>query len=104
MAVDLVLLYLSHVMRDVINLVQVKIPHLAGERFLKSETYLMCQHLAIGKSEVGRASHGMEVLLAFGRVKRSADQLAIGQLNAVIMYRLLKAADVILTDLMTETA
>jgi hypothetical protein len=57
----------------------------------------MCQHLAIGKSEVGRASHGMEVLLAFGRVKRSADQLAIGQLNAVIMYRLLKAADVVLT-------
>ncbi len=99
---DLVSLDLAHIVSDIIDLVQVPVVHLAGQGLFESAPGVVRQHLAVGEGVVGRAAHGCQVVLSFGRIQRRADQLAVGQLDVVAPHSPLEIAHVIRADLVPE--
>ena len=77
---------------------------LAAQHFLEGLARAVGEHLAVGPRVVGGRVHRGQVGLAFGRVERRADQLAVGQLEAVLLRRALERLDVVGRDLVTQPA
>ena len=75
--------------RQVIDLEQIEVLHLAGQHGAKSLTNLVRQQLAVGKGEIGRAAHGRVIGLPLWRLQRRADQLAVRQMDAVLVLSLI---------------
>jgi len=89
---------------DVVNLVEIEARDLSGQCLFKGLADTVCQHLTVGKGEIGRAGHGVKILLPFLGFKGRAYQLAVGKLDAVVAHCLLKTGDIILADLVAEAA
>ena len=68
------------------------------------DRYEMGQELAIAEGEVGRALHSRQILLPLRAAQGGTDQLAVGQLDVVLVDDLLEAGHVVGADLMAEAA
>jgi hypothetical protein len=86
---------LGHVVGDVVDLVEVKIGHLAGQHLLEAAADVKGQHLPVGKGVVGRRLHGGQVILPLGAAQGGADQLAVGQGQPVTAHRFLVELDIV---------
>ena len=104
LAVDLVRLDLGHVVRDVVDLMQVPVLDLARQHRLKRLPRGIGQNLSISKREVRRTAHRRQIGFTFRRIQRRADQLPIGQLNPIALHRTLKFLHVVRADLMPKAA
>src|SRR5271157_3138921 len=93
--VDLVRLDLAHVVRDVVNLVQIPIGQLALEHLGKTLARQVRQNLPVAESEIGSGLHGAQVAAAFRRMERRAHQLPVGQVDAVALDYALEQVDIV---------
>ncbi len=103
-AVDHVLLDLRHVVGDVVNLVDAVVVHLAGQGVLEALADEMGQQLAVTEGEVSRALHRRQVVLPLWAAQRGANQLAVGQLDVVLVHDALEAGHVVSAHLVAEAA
>ena len=76
-AVDLVLLFLGDVVRDVVHARQAEIARPDAEHTLERLARRMREHLAVGASEVGGGPHGREIVDRLAGLDRRTRELAI---------------------------
>ena len=98
------LLDLGHVVGDVVDLIDTGVGHLAAQGVIEAAADEVGQELAIAEGEVGRALHGRQILLPLRAAQGGTDQLAVGQLDVVLVDGLLEAGDVVGADLVAEAA
>ena len=84
-AIALVLFDFSHIVGDVVNLVDVVIFDLASQHVFKTATNVMGEHLPVGKGVISGSLHRRQIILSFRAAKGSADQLPVGQFDAVLV-------------------
>ena len=92
LAVDRVLLELGDVVAHVVDQVHLQLLPRLAEDLGEHLAGLLHQQLAVAPGEVGGRPHGADVLLALRAVDRGAGQLAVGQLDAVLLRRLAEHA------------
>ncbi len=95
---------LGHVVSDVIEQLHAKTFPGATEDAGKNLTALPQEQLAIAEGIVGCRPHCPEVVPALVAIDRRADQLAVGQVDAVLRWCLPQAAQGIVADLVAEPA
>src|SRR5688500_6331992 len=101
---NLVCLELSHVMSNVVDLVQMPAARFGSECLLKCAARGVSQQLSVRKGEVCRGAHRSHICLAFGGVHRRADELPVRQVDAVFVDRVLEGLDIVSADLVSEPA
>ena len=102
LAVDVVRFQLGHVVGNVVDHTQIEPFDPAHQHLFKRFSGLMRQRLAIGPGEIGRSSHGRNVVLAFRRIDGRADKLAVGQDDAIAVDDALELLHVIGADLVAK--
>jgi len=70
---------------------QMPVGNLTSQSLLKGLSRVVSENLAIGECVIRGAAHGGQVSLAFGRVKWSTDQLAVGEVNAITAHSALES-------------
>lgn len=97
--VDVVVLELGQVVRDVVEQVELGVTERGGERLAGGDG----EELAVGASVVRGRGHRTQVVAPLSRRHRRARQLRVGHGDAVARHGCLHDADVVGADLMAQT-
>ncbi len=103
-AVDLVGLHLRDVVGHIVNQAHAQLLRRQLENFHERLPRQVQQELAIGPGIVRGRTHGAQIPLAFVGVHRRADELAVGQLDAVLGRRMAQVFERVFANLVAEAA
>src|SRR5262249_33713219 len=104
LAAGRVLLELGDVVGYVVDQVHLQLLPRPAEDLREHLAGLLHQQLAVAPGEVGRRPHGADVVPPLRAVHRGARQLAVGQLDAVLLGRLAEHAQGVVAYLVAQAA
>jgi len=90
---------LGDVMGDIVNLFQTQFAGTFTQHLDKGLPYPVGNTLAVSPGVIGGAGHRGQIILAFRRLYRRTNQLAVGNVDAITVSCLAESPDIVITDL-----
>ncbi len=104
LSVDFVIFNFGNIMTDIVNQAESEIGFGNIQCFLKTFLSLAVNNLSIGPGEIGGCGHCAQILFAFLRANRRANQLAIRQRNPIFLDCFSQDSQIVFADLMSQAA